>query len=607
MSDERHAAPAPWLIGLRLAVGLAQGLALYLLYSAYDAKSWPATDANLLGPLVFMAVFVPLILIQGAGNLRARTLIFWTLAAAAIVAGLAWYNVWRAWPVEYIWSNGGYRPQAHFLPSFGFFVLVTAGVFIAHALISGGDADRRLMATYPTHFDVAWKLGVQVALAAAFVAAFWLVLWLGAGLFNLIKLDFFEELIEHRWFAIPATALATAASLHVSDVRAGLVRGIRTLALVLLSWLLPLMSLIAAAFLASLVFTGLATLWATHYATALLLTAAGVLVVLINAAYQDGHEERKASLFFALSIRFASLLLVPIVTLAAYALWLRVDQYGWSADRVSSAACILVASSYALGYALGAVLPGLRLIERWNFVTALLILGVLAALSTPLAEPARLAVADQMARLKAGKVTPAKFDADYLRWEGGRYGRAALKELADGSADKALRKRAGGLLDAPTRYAVRTAQPPKDVQASMTVFPKGKKLPAGFVESALKGDIKSPFVSSFCLRDPGCTAILLDFDGDGRDEVLLGDGVSRSIYHQGADGLWRMVAAMNLPYGCDALEAALKSGQVSWAAPQPRPWRDIEFGGRRFAPDMSGDVPPECDPKKAPSSTAPRN
>ena len=32
-------------------------------------------------------------------------------------------------------------------------------------LVTGASIDRRLQATYPTHFDVAWKMAVQAALS----------------------------------------------------------------------------------------------------------------------------------------------------------------------------------------------------------------------------------------------------------------------------------------------------------------------------------------------------------------------------------------------------------------------------------------------------------
>ena len=105
---------------------------------------------------------------------------------------------------------------------------------------------------------------MQLALAFAFVAIFWGVLWFGAILFSLIDLSFIEALIEKSWFAIPATALATAAAIHLTDIRSRLVAAIRVILLSLLSWLLPLMTVIAIGFTASLPFTGLAPLWATH-------------------------------------------------------------------------------------------------------------------------------------------------------------------------------------------------------------------------------------------------------------------------------------------------------------------------------------------------------
>ena len=91
---------------------------------------------------------------------------------------------------------------------------------------------------------------------------------LGAALFELIKVHFLTELIKKPWFAIPATVMACTSAIHVTDVRAGIVRGARTLKLTLLSWLLPLMVLITGAFLAALLFTGLEPLWSTRRATA---------------------------------------------------------------------------------------------------------------------------------------------------------------------------------------------------------------------------------------------------------------------------------------------------------------------------------------------------
>ncbi len=212
---------------------------------------------------------------------------------------------------------------------------------------------------YRNYFDATWKFGVQLALALAFVVAFWLTLLLGAQLFKLINLDFLERLIEHSWFADPATALAIAAAIHLTDVRAGLVAGIRTVVLTLLSWLLPLMALLALGFVGSLIFTGLDPLWQTRSAAGIMLTAAGVLVVLINAAYQDGEAEGARPFVLRYAELVASALLVPLVGLAAYALALRVQQYGWSVERIAtfglhSRRLVLCARLHGSGFVLAA-------------------------------------------------------------------------------------------------------------------------------------------------------------------------------------------------------------------------------------------------------------
>src|ERR1700733_2824870 len=342
-----------------LAVGLLQGLALYLLYSAADAKSGPATDGLVFAPLLFVSLFIPLIVSVSVGSVRTGTLIVWAAIAALIVAGFAWYDIWHDMPLQWIESGRdkpGWAP--HIIPSFGVLFFAMVGLFIGQSLITGVDAEHRVIASYPAHFDVAWKLAVQLVLTVAFVGVFWGLLELGSELFALINIQFFAKLIVHDWFAIPVTALATAAAIHLTDVRAALVRGARTLVLVLLAWLLPLMVVIIGGFLASLIFTGLEPLWNTRYAAGYLLTASAVLVILINATYQDGHAERQAPRILRYAGSIASLTLMPLAIISGYALLLRVRQYGWTSDRIASAACLVMASWYAIGYSGAAVLPG---------------------------------------------------------------------------------------------------------------------------------------------------------------------------------------------------------------------------------------------------------
>ncbi len=583
MSNDTETALPSQAVGIaRLVIGLAQGLALYLLYHALQDKTWPATDGLVFAPLLLVWLFVPLVALQGLGNLRIRTLVPWVIVATAALAGLGWYDIWAAWPRDWAYQDGW---QPHVLPSAALCFFGAAGIFIAHALISGGDTDRRMIARYPTHFDVAWKLGIQLALSAVFVGIFWAFLELGAALFNLINLDFFEKLLRHDWFWIPATALAVAAAIHVTDVRAGLVRGTRTLVLVLLSWLLPLLALIVAGFLASLPFTGLAPLWKFGHASGLMLTAAALLIVLINAARQDGAQLPPIVLRVAGSL--ASFLLLPLAALAGYALSLRVNQYGWTNDRVATAACVVVAGFYASAYALSAIPRGgwLKRIETWNFYAALLVLTVLIALFTPLANPMRVSVADQVARLANGRTKPADFDFAYLRWSGGRYGRDALAALAR-TGDAFSRERATASLTATNKYDELDLTG-ITAQARMTVYPKGRSLPASFLAQIGKKDSQLGELSRLCLnpRSKGCDAVLLDIDGDGHDEVLAMDSNVYSfgpvVYRQSPNGLWDEIGRISIPYNCGNVRAALRDGTYTLALPEMK-GKDIVVAGQRY-------------------------
>jgi hypothetical protein len=582
----------------RLLVGLAQGIALYLLYSAQDSHSWPATDGLLFAPILFVWLFVPLGILLGVSNIRGTTLALWITAAAVLVAGLAWYDIWHTRPGQYPWlGEQGFAPDTEIVPHFACFFFTAVFLFIAHALIAACDADRRFIARYTSYFDVAWKLALQLLLAAVFVGIFWGLLWLSAALFSLVKIDAFQEFIQHSWFAIPASAIATAMALHLTDVRAGLVRGTRTLVLVLLAWLLPMMAGIVAAFLVALIFTGLEPLWETRHAASLLLTAEGMLVILINAAFQDGETSRTPPWILRAAGTLACLLLLPLAGLSGYAVWLRVAQYGWTDDRVAAAACLTVALFYALGYAAAAYPRALwlNLLERWNFFAALVVVAVILAVLSPLADPYRIAVDSQVALLESGKIAPDKFDFDYLRWRAGRYGYDALAQLAaHGSA--AIRARATATISAKATPKPAAVPITSILAKSLTVYPKGSALPASFLNQDWREGSQPRWIP-LCLRfaDDHCDAYQLDLYGDGGREIVVvdtsglltggevpsGEALRGAVFTYDSYG-WHVAAKLGAAWACKSLIDALRAGTFTY---DPRPaerLRDVIVGTARL-------------------------
>lgn len=552
---------------IRLAIGLAQGIALFLLQKADESKAWPATAPMLYAPLLVCALMVPLLPLAALSAMRRQALIAWTALAAALTAILAVHAAWTGAEPERL-GAGPLSPPI--------FIAAAALLFIAHHLVQPADTARKPVAPYADYFDLAFTNLIRLFLSLAFTGAFWLLLFLAGALFKLIGVEAIQKLIGETAFAFPATGLMFAAAVHMAvqltEARAGLVRGVRTVGLTLLAWLSPLMVVIAAGFLATLPFTGLAPLWGTKAATALLLAAAAALIILVNAAYQDGVEPPSAIPRWA--ARIAGLLLIPIVILAAYALWLRVDQYGLTPDRVFAGAYLVVAIGFTAGYAIAALRPGpwMKTLEPTNLIMAAVSVLLLIALFTPIADPARLSVASQVKRLERGKVTAEKFDFQFLRFETGRYGRDGLETLkTDRNTDIAKRARAAIASTART-----PAAPNAPDFTAMNVYPAGKTLPASFKIQ----DWNAPDSGTVCVfLKAACSAVMLDVDGDGVDEVLLTNGATFDVMKL-ADGRWRKVAEASAPCGTINLDAAKTADSVRLDAPTPR--RDVLIGDQRL-------------------------
>jgi len=421
----------------RIVLGLMQGFGLYFIEQAAREKIWSATEHLLFAPEELAVAVVPLIALFGLGNLRIRTLSVWVGSAAVLLILLALHDRLReaADPSRSIFVAHG--------PSAMLVGLTLLGVFIAHAMIAAGDADRRYVAAYPRYFETAWKLELQILLAALFVGLFWLLLWLGAELLDLIEVRFLHRLIEAAAFAYPATGVALAVAIHLTDVRPSIVSGMRSLIHIVLSWLLPMVVVIVGIFLLSLPFTGLDALWRTSHAAALLLAVAAVTIILVNAVYRDGIADGTAPRILRIGASVGVVELVPIVGIAALAVGLRVGQHGWTVSRVFAAAAVLVATCYAAGYLLALLRrgPWLRGLERTNVATSFVVLAVFLALLTPIGDPARIAVSSQIALFKSGSVAASSFDYQYLRWRGERYGREALEALkSDPAGDDVVRQ-----------------------------------------------------------------------------------------------------------------------------------------------------------------------
>jgi hypothetical protein len=286
----------------------------------------------------------------------------------------------------------------------------------------------------------------------------------------------------------------------------------------------------------------------------------------------------------------AAFLRVPLVGLAAYGLSLRIRQYGWTPERIIALACVTVATCYALGYALAAVRPGawLKWLEVANIFTACVVVVLLVALGSPVADPARISVADQVARLEAEKISPEKFDFAFLRFKSGRFGRQALEKLAqkqDGVNGAQIARKAGDAIAWRSPYDAgrRRALTPQERAANISVvYPKGGTLPDSFLQQDWNSRPAWSFPS--CLTGiVNCDAILADLDGDGAPEILI-FGPPPTAFKLAADQKWVLLGIISNA-NCAGVREALQRGDVAVVAPE---LKELLLDGQRLRVQSGG-------------------
>jgi len=130
----------------RLAIGAAQGIALYFLYQAVKANTWPATSEFLFAPLLLVCVLVPVMLISSLGHLENKQAAMWVLVAVAVISLLGFYDIWRGGVGYNFRFNQNNSAHVRY-PSELLFVFVTAGFYIAHYLVLAGAIEHRRIAT----------------------------------------------------------------------------------------------------------------------------------------------------------------------------------------------------------------------------------------------------------------------------------------------------------------------------------------------------------------------------------------------------------------------------------------------------------------------------
>lgn len=575
-------------------LGLMQGVVLYALYKSHQDKLWPLEWGWLFNAVLLSALLLPFVAYWGHDTVSRRALRRLLLGVGVLVFGLGAYQGAMVFPVPDA-TRLQLAPASAFL---GLALLVFMLVPLTSGWARGTSGATLGVWGYPRLFEHAWRNAVVTIQAGALTGLFWTVLSLGAQLFHLIGVEWPKETIEKAWFAIPVTTLSIALGLRTGLRRAAFTVTLRNHWLTLTVWLLPLASLIGVAFVLTS-FAGVGKLFERGLSAFFLLWFAAFWITFFNSAFQDGQSEPALHRILRRVLPFAALALFAVVGLATWALLLRIQQYGLTPDRIWGMLAAMVALAYGGGYALS-VRAGTA--ARWmpgiapaNIVASLIMSAGIILLLSPALDANRLATASQTARLQAGQVQADDFDVRALTRQE-RTGYEALDELRrqrgpDGRPSK-LALRAEDAVNNANRYRDNASDEPDERVAVLSeridVYPAEKPLPAGFTDflSQDVGKWESWQRKQSCFARhqtrQRCTALLIDLNHDGQDEVVLwqGDAYRSAVYTQTGQQ-WQKTGGLMVSGGGtpESVRAELATG--SYAA-QPVRWDELRVGKTRY-------------------------
>ncbi len=578
-----------------LLLGAGQAAALALLLGAAQGGALAPAAAPLVSGFVLAMFLVPLLLVEGYGELPKLALGLWCLVSGVVLAALGAWDKLRLYPLP---EPSGATPSAWaLLPSPGVtaaaIVLVASGQVMVAAW-SGKDGIR---APYRAYFEYASRLCCELTLSAGFVVAVWLLLDVAAGLCGLIAEPAVARFIMQPVFLGPVSAFGAMLGLSLGRRRCAFTPGWGSGLFRQLAWLLPLACLVTLALLFGAAVTGADLQWRRAGASELMLAMAAALIVLTNALWQSGREAPRPVLRHTGTL--AAFLLLPLVGLAAYALFVRIEVFGFSVGRVQASGALIVFSVLAAGYAIA----GWRSLSGrgWlvglggaNIAGTLALCSVLLLLHSPLADPARLAVASQMARLQSGRIGAQQFDFSYLSREGAGFGQRALEVLAtdrEGAQAQLIRTLAQqALRSAPAPMAALSA---RTRAAQLQIYPKDYGLPAGLVGQRWREAKGVPP----CLVEQGqrCEIFPAELTGHPPDQLIVVWGGplvwQTAVLGVGASSQWQVIGT----FGGLCLDTvqALRAGLYAVVAPVIT-YRTLEVNGLDLNVEPVAARPPSC-------------
>ena len=549
-------------------IGLLQGALCYLLmtYLVPHNDGWlfygmPATIAITSALLLTVVSF------------KQRALWYWMALIFVVVLAM---SVWLKWQVE---DSDKWRQHEVFM-FYGWRLLLMA--MLALPWIQYSLHVSREQARYPHFYRQLWLNALTLLIVFVANGLFWLVLLLWSEMFKLVGIPFFSTLFfDTDWFGYVAFGLITALAVVLARTQSRLVTAVQKLLTFIATGLLPLVALLALMFILTLPFTGLEVISQRVSAAGLMSTLTLLLLLLMAIV----REPQKEALPYPGALRYlikCSLIVAPIYMLiAGWSLWVRIQQYGWTPERLYGVLVVVVLLVWSFGYLASILRRGRNPLELQGPVilgVSLLALGLLVLLSSPVIDAWRISVNSHMGLYHSGKIKPDQVSL-YMLDHSGKPGRAALEALQKDVAfnqDSKRRRDLNSLLQG-------SRDPVKELTAtqlvSKVVIAPGSEKPDDAFWTFVKAQ---GYRITSCAEQNACVLVSQDLNADGHPEQVLyafGDGESLVFGMQ--KNKWDLLAVARLPEGFnkDKLLQAVANQQLGSA---PRIWRDITIDGKRL-------------------------
>ena len=549
-------------------IGLLQGALCYLLmtYLVPHNDGWlfygmPATIAITSALLLTVVSF------------KQRALWYWMALIFVVVLAM---SAWLKWQVE---DSDKWRQHEVFM-FYGWRLLLMA--MLALPWIQYSLHVSREQARYPYFYRQLWLNALTLLIVFVANGLFWLVLLLWSEMFKLVGIPFFSTLFfDTDWFGYVAFGLITALAVVLARTQSRLVTAVQKLLTFIATGLLPLVALLALMFILTLPFTGLEAISQRVSAAGLMSTLTLLLLLLMAIV----REPQKEALPYPGALRYlikCSLIVAPIYMLiAGWSLWVRIQQYGWTPERLYGVLVVVVLLVWSFGYLASILRRGRNPLELQGPVilgVSLLALGLLVLLSSPVIDAWRISVNSHMGLYHSGKIKPDQVSL-YMLDHSGKPGRAALEALQKDVAfnqDSKRRRDLNSLLQG-------SRDPVKELTAtqlvSKVVIAPGSEKPDDAFWTFVKAQ---GYRITSCAEQNACVLVSQDLNADGHPEQVLyafGDGESLVFGMQ--KNKWDLLAVARLPEGFnkDKLLQAVANQQLGSA---PRIWRDITIDGKRL-------------------------